>query len=876
MSQQTEPSSSRSLLQVSEGPYESIPIIENIPKEYVYTCIQYYDNHIYLGTDAGTLLHYFEIETGNYMLVSELNFSDIKQSRIDKIELLLKNDRALVLSEGKLKLFLLPEFAPAPHIATIPNVNDFSIFDYCRKDKQYLAYIYSKNTVKVVSITAKEMKVVNKYEIKSIDKALVTKDDTKLVAAVENCYSLVNLTTQSVSPFFKVSEENGANLPPVMAKFSENEFLVTCGMTIDQDSMGLILNGSGEITQGTVAMEHYPESIVVDYPYIISQFNGSAGCSIYMMKENEEPHVIQKISYGDKTLRVGKVNTNLKIRNSFHKDLVEKLRYVALVGNLKFREDQEKSYVERSIEEFSNLLLFGSFGIFILRRIPFLLKIKSYGEETLPLLEDYLNNGAYSNVSESLETSYIRILYVLLKLFHAELIDTKIIDLWLNYAQDVDIRLLVYLLAFNVFGALWIPNGLLNFVKQLRSLNMVHKCFDLSQMIQYLKRRIKDQYSSVIKDLSNVLLSLDMILLNCCIKNDTIDLKLFDETSLSEIVIELEKRGNKFSEELLDLYELEGNWSGILRILRQSYPERLVSFVEENYTKLSAEYLKNELVQDVCLACNKDIEHSLSGILYLIEKFEINATTLLSNIEKTSDKILILEHLGPTSLKDQEFILEYYGNMLKVCYKNLESSFSTVIEEYSSNCYYKKPKLKEYFKIKLGTNEDFKKFLNSGQKLYALIPKSHETILKKIDQIDSSFLLRAFLLSTDDFIMGFDRSKVLDLLTTWNDFLTFEDYLKHYPNEVLTVFDHYLSINDISVLHTFLLRNVIVLNNQALFVQILERIPGTAELFVMADVLLPITRKAIQERVSLKIEKEIIKDKLQTFSNILLRTEDEN
>ena len=106
----------------------NFPIIEKLPTGIQISTIEAYDEHIYIGTQSGDLLHYFEIEVGNYLLVSRIKFdndsSNDKNSPISKILLIPRIDKACILCNSKLVLFLLPELEPVPNLASVDTVNE--------------------------------------------------------------------------------------------------------------------------------------------------------------------------------------------------------------------------------------------------------------------------------------------------------------------------------------------------------------------------------------------------------------------------------------------------------------------------------------------------------------------------------------------------------------------------------------------------------------------------------------------------------------------------------------------------------------------------------------------------------------------------------
>lgn len=65
-------------------PFMSNILVDDLPKDITITCMDADENHIYLGTSEGELLHYYEIEGGEYLLVSRMPFENNSTSSIKK------------------------------------------------------------------------------------------------------------------------------------------------------------------------------------------------------------------------------------------------------------------------------------------------------------------------------------------------------------------------------------------------------------------------------------------------------------------------------------------------------------------------------------------------------------------------------------------------------------------------------------------------------------------------------------------------------------------------------------------------------------------------------------------------------------------------
>ncbi|CDO95392.1 unnamed protein product [Kluyveromyces dobzhanskii CBS 2104] len=860
-----------STFEIPDGPYAVSPLIENVPKEYEYSCIEYYEQHIYLATTSGILLHYYELDPGNFTLISEVNFNEDRSMKIDSITLLPKVDRALVLSEGRIKMFLLPEFAPASNVPSIMNIRALSVLRYVETSKCYSCYLYTPNLVKQVSITSKEIKVERKFNIKGIKTASPSRDIKNIIAAVKNSYAVINLEKESTTPLFQVSEAADVELSPIVTKFGKNDFIVTCGISNDESCMGLILNGDGEITHGTVVIESYPSAIVVDSPYVLTELSGPKSIQIHLIKENEDPRVVQYIK-NELPFHISKLG-NPFITRQFNKDLIEKLRFAPLIAkDLQFRDEQERAYVARNMNLECGMVVFGKSGIYSICRKPFILTISSYGEETISVLENFINEDSKNNY-ERLEKEYAQLLYVLLLTLHTESLDRKLVKIWLRYADVVDIRILMFLLGYEVYGDLWIQNGLVDLTKKLHSLKLVHKCTDIHKLITSLKLQLKKNYKDGLKDSVNVFLSLDLILLKSNIKDGNVCVDDYEPTSYQEIAKELSKYEKEYSETLISIYERTNDIPSLLDLLRMVDIERLMHYLDSNFAELPNTYSQEIAADDIRLALTECDESIVVKVLQLMKKLNMDEKKLISSLEDSKTKVILLERLGADSPQDLTFLYEYYKAKFTTLSAKLIETLGMPLTEYVTNMTYSKPSFKEYLQIKLGDKTDYKACLDFGKKLLKV---EHDINPKEgsiLDDIDATYILRVMIMDFDALLENLGCEKMLDIYLSWNDFITVERLLQLDKQMFLRVYDHYLSFNCPKIVIQFLTRNIYRMNDSEQVVTVLEKIPSDIHISVLYDVLFPLFRKKNELSHNLRIKKGVFRNSNKCMNDIQSRLE---
>ncbi|SSD61434.1 uncharacterized protein SCODWIG_03195 [Saccharomycodes ludwigii] len=522
--------------------YQLSTLIDDLPI-YEYTAIDLFDNHIFLGTATGELLHYFEIQPSNYLLVSNTKYLEEEEEQgkeqenesssntpIIKIKVMPLIERAWVLNgNGQLKLYILPEFAPVPNTEVLKNVNDISI--YKNTFHMYKTLILAKNSVSEESYYKLIECVVDKRSMRLTDfeirlghasnnntnpmiKNFILQKNT-LLTVTKNNYVILELSLGKENnkiikkmPLFKVFEgntDNGKDTDDVcsnkhiLTSFSSSEFLVACGSTLEDSAMALIIDNQGNITKGTIVLESgYPNEMLVDdsQSFVIANYQSEKNLEIYDMNIGwGQPKLVQTISFDKETARDNKVKlfksshqtfNDTDSKNNNNKKLAtERLRLVPI--NLssnntvnKIRIDQEKIYIEQNYENVSNILVYGKGKIDVLYKTPMVLEYNDYDEELLYKLENILaSKYAKTTKFYKIQLGYLQTLYLLLLLLHKEKIDLEVQKEWIAYSGKVDLRIFFYILGFKIYGDLWVYNGLTDIIEKLKILKLIHKIPDV-------------------------------------------------------------------------------------------------------------------------------------------------------------------------------------------------------------------------------------------------------------------------------------------------------------------------------------------------------------------------------------------------------------
>lgn len=769
-------------LDVSDGPFSLLPIIEDLPGKLNYTCCESYAEHIYLGTQTGELLHYFEIETGNYLLVSRIKLDDSKTEPIDKIILLPSIERAGVLSQGILTLFLLPEFAPVPNSKYLRDINDVQII---KNNMIKSIMVFFSDHSAIYQVSSSSFNLLKKFDnLCDVRKALIKKD--KLILAQRNEYMIFDMSVNKEVPLFKVSETDSTpneidsnDLIPIIADFSSKEVLVCSGgSSYENEAMALVINLDGDITQGTIALRNYPRDIVVCFPYVMVNIDFQE-VDIFKLVSNENPILIQTIKYNNinnEQLTDIRLMFN-KVNKFFHSDayltnaddtrlqkidqMIDKLRSSPLVisnnklnmdvikesppTTVEYRIDREKAFIKDIINFSTNLIFYDNFAVYETFQMPFFMEIKNFNEIEIVNIEKYLasnsNNAQLSRIQQ-VEIKYLKLLHHLLVLLHCDIIDKNYIKLWCWDMKYIDIRILLYLFDLIILGECWCPNGLLSFINKLKSLKVINKLSSQSEILEYLK--IMKQY--LIKKYSNdkdfieyniILITLDVNIfmqqLNSKIK---INLDEFEKISLNAIIKTI-KDNNMIEQKslLTEIYIKQGMVDDVIAILKEDKKYlNLLNFLIKNVENLTNDYKQNNILSDLVTIItnesfdgnhndkNKNDNEIIKKTLKLMSDIHIDYHTILDLIDDISLKVHILEIIGIEDRQDKSFLMDYYiEKMYEIIIKEaLSSAFEKIVNEYCVDLNYSKPNILEYLRYKFKYDSKFFGFQTQYERIIKL------------------------------------------------------------------------------------------------------------------------------------------------------------
>ncbi|KAH3668645.1 hypothetical protein OGAPHI_002399 [Ogataea philodendri] len=410
------------------------------------------------------------------MAVSRQQFGS-KNKPIDRILLLPQVSKMLVLSAGTVKAYILPELSPA-NIGRIKDVHDVRVdYDELKLDSKAENY-----TGAVGHVEGRLFASVTVFTSKSIRLIRVFDDSIKLVkdinypdtlhgihrgnlAAVgtQTNYDLIDLDQGQKIPLFPSNQTS-----PIIVPFGSKEFLLACG-TAEGPAMGMVVDSAGEITRGTFPWPEYPNSVEIDYPYLIGSFG-----SLVRIYSIHDQKLVQEVKFTSE-VKVQGVSHLFKAEDEKLKGLLEKtpLIYQSTPEEVqKIAEESDQHY-----NVVSSLVVYEQNGksiqLFQLLAKPSrLLDIYFFAtrETSLEVFDEIWDEYRNPQLRDETEKLFILHLLGLLSLKFS-LLD-QCFDIWGGFIKQLDPRILLYALNVSkeeIFGSVWIFKGLVDELDAIRA-----------------------------------------------------------------------------------------------------------------------------------------------------------------------------------------------------------------------------------------------------------------------------------------------------------------------------------------------------------------------------------------------------------------------
>lgn len=873
------------------GPYHCRKLISNIPSSIDINCCEAYDSHIYLGTKQGDLLHYFEIEKGKYMLVSNIKFNNELTSPIDKLLLLPKIERALILSGGNVELFLLPEFAPQPNTMKLRNVHDMSTCKFSVSSKSYKIYISDFESVCLVKVTESNISISRKYELKFIEKLLAHK--YHLLGVEKNSYKIFNMKDiHNPIPLFSVAESMD-KLAPVFCSFNECEFILcTGGSTYDDNSMALVVSHIGDISRSTVVLERYPRQIAVQYPYILLNLNFNL--SIMELTPNSEPKEVQKSLESNEKLSFTRTCASFEFQETEEttEQIIDHLRFVPLnlIANTAFGIEKQKALIKDVLKFSTNILVYGKQGIYCIGSQPAILHYKDYDETQILVIQSYIKEIRWTNRKsmEFYEYRYFSIFYLLLVMLHCDVIGKSVFEDWASYTDAVDMRILFFVLNMKVIGDIWAPNGLIKLIEELRGLKLINKCpNNLYDILKSFKNSLKSKMQGKFSvELSNTLKTIDFGIMNCVLNDPSkFDLSVFDEASIDVMLSELTGTTDANKEIIISMNKFRGYHDKNLALLREANNiPRFYDYLTEIGEEISSEYRNMKLESDLAWLINGwiDIDKSIAKkILTTMATLGCDPQNFFfkANIEN-SRKVIFVELLGLQNSENEHFLIQYYCTNLG---KEIEQNYiwdavKKLISNYKMDLSHTKVQVRNYLKFNLEEEtryESFNSLLRLIEKLHSFTTRNDikKKVFEYCSKMDNDNILIVLLF--DDRTILENRFMTEEQL--YHFYLGVNDFcsINHYTTEanLEESVKHIVALEDIercSILTSQLLSyHIKPTTDKRLLCAIIDMIPKQYPAKVLSEVFIRLLIGIQNKNRTLILSKEVVISEVKTLKHII-------
>ncbi|KAJ6191139.1 hypothetical protein N7519_001160 [Penicillium mononematosum] len=344
--------------------FEDVPLATEHSSDVYITCVEYWNENLYIGTSAAEILHFVclppaspdEAAEPTFILASRLPIlfaqspppgSD--QEGVRQIVVLSSVNKACVLCNGTVTFYMLPELSPAFGATKVNNCRWIGGLDLnwdAEEGEDPTVMIAVQNRIMLVQI-GDEARRIKKIEFPGCLTA--ARRGTIACAADSHSYSLLEVAHQQKIPLFPISSSNevfesghvedmnpapqtplkrspSSSLPylptdlkplpplppptkqgskrlqPHVVSPTPSEFLLVTGTEETEPGVGMFVDMDGEVVRGTINFHRFPKSVVVDTNEDDEMLQTSGGA--------KEEFVLAVIEDED----AGKVRTRLEIQ----------------------------------------------------------------------------------------------------------------------------------------------------------------------------------------------------------------------------------------------------------------------------------------------------------------------------------------------------------------------------------------------------------------------------------------------------------------------------------------------------------------------------------------------------------------------------------
>lgn len=829
----------------------SLKVINDVVPELQTKHISLYKNeHIFLvGEESNDIFHYIK-DGSSYILLFKHDYEDYKTSddesvKIKKIESIDNaNTMVILLDNGDLKSFVLPDLIYVDG-SDVKNVDDFEYIGNNRvliiKNGELKMYeIVNSKIIEQKWLTLKDIHEMsistkidkNKYGILLVDDKKKLKYLT-VVIGKDNKFELKDVNTNKRDGNIKVYNIASALLYVIVVDNGQSSWIY------------FIAHGEMEVKKELEFSHEFMTLNVIDLNAFIEFKDYRIKLNLLTFKWEELQSLPNNfLSFDNKLVLSWKDVEELDKEGKYLQDFENRYKKVNIYENILLNQlakdvqiEHEKLLLVNNLSiETNQAIIDESMQLLIPERTSSL--IKNFDIESIQLCDLVYNllRNAPKNVIINLEMQYVCYYKLLLITFHNESINNDIVESWVDMAikDKIDLKVLFYLLGFEVFGDIWIYNGLINIVDKLKLLKLESK---IDNRIQLLKDMIvlltNDDTKSKIYDFYHVKKTINFEFVKAISKindfNEVLELMNYvdHESFADELIKAYESINSEYI--LYALYKYKHNYRSCSLLLKDN--EQFEDFEHELVDNLEEIKDDEEFISCFVVLCN-NLTHLDSKLLkkatQLIAKEDKYAKLIIPKINNDlikNELIAKLENLNDCDDELLDIILDFYSNKINKYFLNdpvVFAKYSKALQRYKEdNDIEGKSTLRDYLNDVIKSDNLGKSLINE------VLSKLSHNLLVFENKLNERFQDHMYI----KLLFGFDGG--IDYNLEMNDFIMLTKEIHHDNDLLIRVLDNY---KENELVFMKLLNKFIVEATQS--VEIFEIIPNNMKVKLMKGILL--------------------------------------
>lgn len=689
--------------------FEQIDLLKQYPfqfsdiKNSKITYIEAWDLNLYIGTDQGEIIHLYKLDdVSGYIQISKQKLSNATKA-VKKIVILSELSIVLVHYGSTVSGFLLPELSPA-NIGKAKDVldisidwNDFSldtetgstnVLTHLYNEEMYSKItLFTSTSIKFLKVFKSSMKLSGEIPFGGLSKGLRFANCVVLSNKKEYC--LFDISQNRISCTFPMINDSLSGMPALIKYVNQEEiFLVGGGCEKNTPAVGMFINLKGNVIRGTITFERYPQSVTIEYPYILSSFENTI--LIHSISDQKK---IQEIAIKDVTsLHLFRTARNFEIKDV---ELVKKITLVPIVSVMD-NEEIQRIATEADVAVTKSICLSSVIGSDTLGKYLKIMKPPSKVERWLNIFDTatketniFVLDLLLAELVAAPDDLFL-ISLIGLYLLKWEIHD-QIFSFWKTYLQLLDPRLIIFAyskdnLLNSIFGSVWTHQILVDYFEDLKNQAKSPQMMKVlnSYLLFCLSNEFKEENINKHKSIEVVLIKLG----------------IFSNKDMKELVKMIKYAKNEVVEELLisKKYFLLSKFYSHIEEHRQFlfYWKGLINgeFIDEefntNYDKAEALNFLNDYIFTSCKNDEQIVEQYSEWLLSEYPSFGMALITdsRLKTVKHNDIKILNLlrQHEIEFKIDYLEFIFEsknekqFMGDLIISYLKAIIDFFKTETE----------------------------------------------------------------------------------------------------------------------------------------------------------------------------------------------------